>query len=200
MSSSAPTPMWTPLINGSAGLTNGHSDDRSRATGIDIPAFSTVRYRVAFRYPTRFHYFRYRAGFGIGIFIHSGAVMIRCRTVRRTGIKTVRRWNKKHPARPHCWRWKEIHPARPYTVKKRFASFPSPAGMSLPNSPWAGIMTLLNYSCLAGDGKLVNLFLRCITGWWKEIHPARPSCWRWKGKHPAYTDKTLVNAGMPGKS
>jgi hypothetical protein len=35
-----------------------------------------------------------------------------------------------------------------YTVKKRFASFPSPAGMSLPNSPWAGIMTsLLNYSC-----------------------------------------------------
>jgi len=25
--------------------------------------------------------------------------------------------------------------------KKRFASFPSPAGMSLPNSPWAGIMT-----------------------------------------------------------
>jgi hypothetical protein len=28
-----------------------------------------------------------------------------------------------------------------YTVKKRFASFPSPAGMSLPNSPWAGIMT-----------------------------------------------------------
>ncbi len=30
---------------------------------------------------------------------------------------------------------------RMYTVKKRFASFPSPAGMSLPNSPWAGIMT-----------------------------------------------------------
>jgi hypothetical protein len=28
-----------------------------------------------------------------------------------------------------------------YTVKKRFGSFPSPAGMSLPNSPWAGIMT-----------------------------------------------------------
>jgi hypothetical protein len=25
--------------------------------------------------------------------------------------------------------------------KKRFASFPSTAGMSLPNSPWAGIMT-----------------------------------------------------------
>jgi hypothetical protein len=25
--------------------------------------------------------------------------------------------------------------------KKSFASFPSPAGMSLPNSPWAGIMT-----------------------------------------------------------
>jgi hypothetical protein len=25
--------------------------------------------------------------------------------------------------------------------KKRFESFPSPAGMSLPNSPWAGIMT-----------------------------------------------------------
>ncbi len=28
-----------------------------------------------------------------------------------------------------------------YTVKKRIESFPSPAGMSLPNSPWAGIMT-----------------------------------------------------------
>ncbi len=25
--------------------------------------------------------------------------------------------------------------------KKKFASFPSPAGMSLTNSPWAGIMT-----------------------------------------------------------
>jgi hypothetical protein len=25
--------------------------------------------------------------------------------------------------------------------KKRFASFPSPAGVSLPNCPWAGIMT-----------------------------------------------------------
>jgi hypothetical protein len=25
--------------------------------------------------------------------------------------------------------------------KKRFVSFPSPAGMSLPNTPWAGIMT-----------------------------------------------------------
>ncbi len=25
--------------------------------------------------------------------------------------------------------------------KKKFASFPSPAGMSLPNSSWAGIMT-----------------------------------------------------------
>jgi hypothetical protein len=25
--------------------------------------------------------------------------------------------------------------------KKRFASFPSPAGMSLPDSPWAEIMT-----------------------------------------------------------
>jgi hypothetical protein len=56
--------------------------------------------------------------------------------------------------------------------KKRFASFPSPAGMSLPNSPWAGRMTsYLNYSCAGGvwlvtsrhgDGKLVNLFLRCI--------------------------------------
>jgi hypothetical protein len=33
-----------------------------------------------------------------------------------------------------------------YTVKK-VESFPSPAGMSLPNSPWARIMTLLNYSC-----------------------------------------------------
>ncbi len=29
----------------------------------------------------------------------------------------------------------------PIHRKKRFASFPSPAGMSLPNSPWAGIMT-----------------------------------------------------------
>jgi hypothetical protein len=31
-----------------------------------------------------------------------------------------------------------------YTVKKRFASFLSPVGMSLPNSPWAGIMTRHN--------------------------------------------------------
>jgi hypothetical protein len=30
---------------------------------------------------------------------------------------------------------------RRYTLKKRFASFPSLAGMSLPNSPWAGITT-----------------------------------------------------------
>jgi hypothetical protein len=53
--------------------------------------------------------------------------------------------------------------------KKRFTSFPSPAGMSLPNSPWAGIMTsYLNYSCPgrvwysyipAGEG---NFFLWCI--------------------------------------
>ncbi len=28
-----------------------------------------------------------------------------------------------------------------HTVKKRFANFPSPAGMSLPNSPWPGLMT-----------------------------------------------------------
>ncbi len=40
---------------------------------------------------------------------------------------------------------------RNYTVKKMIASFPSPAGMSLPNSPWAGIMTsLLNYSWPGG--------------------------------------------------
>ncbi len=38
-----------------------------------------------------------------------------------------------------------------YTVKKRFTSFPSPAAMSLPNSPRAGIMTSeLNYSCPGG--------------------------------------------------
>jgi hypothetical protein len=57
-----------------------------------------------------------------------------------------------------------------YTVKKRFASFPSPAGMSLPNSPWAGndVITELFLprgslvsDIPAGDGKLVNLFLRC---------------------------------------
>jgi hypothetical protein len=34
----------------------------------------------------------------------------------------------------------DIHEERLHR-KKRFASFPSPAGMSLPNSPWAGIMT-----------------------------------------------------------
>ncbi len=35
--------------------------------------------------------------------------------------------------------------------KKRFGSFPSPAGMSLSNSPWAVIMTSkLNYSCPGG--------------------------------------------------
>jgi hypothetical protein len=31
----------------------------------------------------------------------------------------------------------EVHAHR----KKRIASFPSPVGMSQPNSPWAGIMT-----------------------------------------------------------
>jgi hypothetical protein len=40
---------------------------------------------------------------------------------------------------------------RRYIVKKRFASFPSTAEMSLPSSPWAGIMTsYLNYSCPVG--------------------------------------------------
>ncbi len=58
--------------------------------------------------------------------------------------------------------------------KKRFASFPSPAGMSLPNSPWAGITTaLLNYSCPGGvwlvtsrlgTGNSWTFFLRCIVG------------------------------------
>ncbi len=61
-----------------------------------------------------------------------------------------------------------------YTVKKSFVSFPSPAGMSLPNSPWAGIMSndvitelflpsrgSLVSEIPAGDGKLENLFLRC---------------------------------------
>jgi hypothetical protein len=54
-----------------------------------------------------------------------------------------------------------------YTKKKRFASFPSPAGMLLLNSPWAGITELflprgsLVSDIPAGDGKLVNLFLRC---------------------------------------
>ncbi len=56
--------------------------------------------------------------------------------------------------------------------KKRFASFPSPAGMSLPNSPCAGIMTSqLNYSCTGGvwlvtsrlkSGNSWTFFLRCI--------------------------------------
>jgi hypothetical protein len=43
------------------------------------------------------------------------------------------RWNKRENT--------YIDHSQTYTVKKRFASFPSPAGMSLPNSPWAGIMT-----------------------------------------------------------
>jgi hypothetical protein len=35
--------------------------------------------------------------------------------------------------------------------KKKFSSFVSPAGKSLQNSPWAGIMTSqLNYSCPGG--------------------------------------------------
>jgi hypothetical protein len=34
-----------------------------------------------------------------------------------------------------AWTWGNVH------RKKRFGSFPSPARMSLPNSPWAGIMT-----------------------------------------------------------
>ncbi len=58
-----------------------------------------------------------------------------------------------------------------YTVKKRFASFPSPAGMSLPNSTKLSLggnndvitELLLPRGSLvsdipAGDGKLVNLF------------------------------------------
>jgi hypothetical protein len=46
-------------------------------------------------------------------------------------------------------KWDREH--RVYTVKKRFASFPSPARMSLPNSPWEGVMpSLLNYSCPGG--------------------------------------------------
>jgi hypothetical protein len=56
-----------------------------------------------------------------------------------------------------------------YTVKKKIASFPSPAGMSLPNS--GGNNDVITELFLprgslvidipAGDGKLVNLFLRC---------------------------------------
>ncbi len=93
------------------------------------------------------------------------------------------------------WRifyWNLKHAKQPIHRKKRFASSPSPAGMSLPNSPWAGIMTSwfmyklyrhklyreqivsaqitelflprgsLVSDIPAGDGKLVNLFLRCI--------------------------------------
>ncbi len=58
-----------------------------------------------------------------------------------------------------------------YTVKKRFESFPSTAGMSLPNSPLGGNNDVITELFLprvslvsdipAGDGKLVNLFLRC---------------------------------------
>ncbi len=50
--------------------------------------------------------------------------------------------------------------------KKRFASFPSPAGMSLPNNDVRTELFLPRGSLVsdipAGDGKLVNLFLRCM--------------------------------------
>jgi hypothetical protein len=54
--------------------------------------------------------------------------------------------------------------------KKSFASFLSPARMSLPNSPWVGIMTSYkNYSCPGRvwqwhpcwDGKQAKIFLQC---------------------------------------
>ncbi len=44
-----------------------------------------------------------------------------------------------------------------YTVIKAF-QFQSPAGMSLPNSPWAGIMTsYINSSCLGRDWWVTSL-------------------------------------------
>ncbi len=58
----------------------------------------------------------------------------------------------------------QARPGEKLHRKQRFASFPSPAGMSLPNSPWAGITELflpresLASDIPAGDGKLVNLF------------------------------------------
>jgi hypothetical protein len=58
---------------------------------------------------------------------------------------------------------------RPYTVKKRFAIFPSPAGMSLIklsldgnnlNIPAQGDFLVSDIP--AGDGKIVILFLQCM--------------------------------------
>jgi len=64
-----------------------------------------------------------------------------------------------------------------YTVKKKFASFPSPAGMSLPNLSLGGndIITELFLprgslvsDIPAVDGKLMNLILRCTS--WSYAH------------------------------
>jgi hypothetical protein len=54
-----------------------------------------------------------------------------------------------------------------YTVKKRLATFPSPAGGHSPNSPWAGIIKLLPpreslvSDIQAGNGNVASLFLPC---------------------------------------
>jgi hypothetical protein len=86
-------------------------------------------------------------------------------------IRTVQEKNTMHFC---CRSYLPLPPAsdRVYTVKKRFASFPSPAGMSLTTELSLGgnndVITELFLprgslvrDIPAGDGKLVNLFLRC---------------------------------------
>jgi hypothetical protein len=55
------------------------------------------------------------SGFGIGIFIHSGSGLTRCRTARHSGISkrgtsckfTIPAFKKRvHPLSPYRWRWK----------------------------------------------------------------------------------------------
>jgi hypothetical protein len=68
-----------------------------RHAGIGIPASCvSVRYR-SIPVPDWVLLSRYLTGSGIGVFVHSGTGLIRCRTVRHSGID-----NKVHPARQHC--------------------------------------------------------------------------------------------------
>jgi hypothetical protein len=67
------------------------------AVGIGIPTSGiSVLYR-GFPVPDCVPFFRYRTGFGIGIFVHSGIGLTGCPPVRHSGILK-------------CWQWQGIHP------------------------------------------------------------------------------------------
>jgi hypothetical protein len=69
----------------------------ANTAGIGIPASCIlVRYR-SIPVPDWVLLSRYRTGSGIGVFVHSGTGLIRCRTDRHSVID-----EKVSPARPHC--------------------------------------------------------------------------------------------------